>query len=140
MPTIIREKYSGGPNLKCNAGQRRTTKVSAMTAIVPAIKEPKAAIPRAGPALPFLGHLMPVQAGDHRGRLTRDIHQDGSGRAAVHGAVIDPGQHDDRGNRGDLEGGGKEQGNGSSRAETGQNTHQRPDKNPEETVDQIDGL
>ena len=61
------------------------------------------------PAFPWAGHLITVQAGDNRCRLPRNVYQDrGGGRPAVHGAVVDTGQHDDGGDRGDVEGGGQE--------------------------------
>ena len=53
IPTIIRAKYSGGPNLRATRAKGGPTSVRAMTENVPAINEPKAAIPRAGPALPL---------------------------------------------------------------------------------------
>src|SRR5712691_9411723 len=45
-----------------------------------------------GPALPR--HLMTVEAGDHRSRLSRDVDQHRGGRAAVLRAVINAGEHD----------------------------------------------
>ena len=53
IPTIIRAKYSGGPNLSAIFARYGPTTVRATTAKVPAMKEPKAAMPRAGPALPL---------------------------------------------------------------------------------------
>ena len=79
---------------------------------------------RTGPALS--GHLIPVQAGDHRGRFPRDVDQDGGRRSSIHGAVIDPGKHDDGRHRGDMERVWKEQGNGGRRAETRKDADKRP--------------
>jgi hypothetical protein len=59
MPTIIMEKYSGGPNCKATPDKRGPIIVKAITPNVPAMKEPKAAIPKAGPALPFRAILCP---------------------------------------------------------------------------------
>jgi hypothetical protein len=53
IPTIIKAKNSGGPKRRAMPARRGPVNVRAMTAIVPAINEPKAAIPRAGPALPL---------------------------------------------------------------------------------------
>ena len=51
-PRIMREKYSGAPNFRATAtrGGARTCRTTMPT--VPAMKDPKAAIPRAGPARP----------------------------------------------------------------------------------------
>jgi hypothetical protein len=49
----MREKYSGGPNLMAMVAKGGAMKVRANTEKVPAMNEPKAAIPNAGPALPF---------------------------------------------------------------------------------------
>jgi hypothetical protein len=53
IPKIIREKYSGGPNFKAKFTRGGAMKVSPTTPKVPAMKDPKAAIPSAGPALPW---------------------------------------------------------------------------------------
>ncbi len=53
IPTSISAKYSGGPNLRATRARGGPTRVRAMTENVPAINEPKAAIPSAGPALPL---------------------------------------------------------------------------------------
>ena len=44
-------------------------------------------------------HLVAVDAGDDRGRLAGHVEQDRGGRAAVLGAVVDAGEHDDRARR-----------------------------------------
>ncbi len=46
------EKYSGGPNLSATFARGTPITMSPTTLRVPAMKEPKAEIPRAGPALP----------------------------------------------------------------------------------------
>ena len=52
---------------------------------------------RPGPALPR--HLVAVEHGDDRRHLARQIDQDRGRRAAVGGAVVDAGQHDQRRHR-----------------------------------------
>jgi hypothetical protein len=52
IPRIIREKYSGGPKFKANFTKGGATKVSPTKPKVAAMKDPKAAIPNAGPARP----------------------------------------------------------------------------------------
>ena len=59
MPTIIMAKYSGGPNLRATPDKMGPVRESAITPNVPAINEPKAAMPRAGPALHFKAILCP---------------------------------------------------------------------------------
>ena len=44
-------------------------------------------------------HLVAIEAGHDRGRLARDVDQDRRRRAAVLRAVIDAGEHDQRGDR-----------------------------------------
>ena len=46
-------KYSGGPKARANLARGGATSIRPMIEIVPAMKEPKAAMPRAGPARPF---------------------------------------------------------------------------------------
>ena len=49
----MRLKYSGGPKARANFASGGATNIRPITEIVPAIKEPNAAIPSATPALPF---------------------------------------------------------------------------------------
>jgi hypothetical protein len=80
----------------------------------------------AGAAL--LGHLVAVQRGDDRGRLAGDVHQDGRRRAAVLGAVIDAGEHDQRAHRIEPEGDRQQDGDGRDRADARQHADQRADE------------
>jgi hypothetical protein len=59
MPITMRAKYSGGPNRSANPARvgARTTRPTTLK--VPAMKDPKAEIPRAGPARPFRAILYP---------------------------------------------------------------------------------
>jgi hypothetical protein len=50
--TNIREEYSGGPNRKASLASGGAAILRPTMLNVPAMKDPKAAIPRAGPALP----------------------------------------------------------------------------------------
>ncbi len=52
-PRTIKEKYSGGPNWMASLARGGDRKTRIKTPSVPAMKEPKAAMPRAGPARPF---------------------------------------------------------------------------------------
>ena len=62
MPRHMREKYSGGPKRRAKSARGRARRVSPAIPIVPAMKEPKAEIPRARPAYPG------APSGTHRGR------------------------------------------------------------------------
>ena len=139
-PRSIRLKYSGGPNCRAISARGGARNINPMMERVPAMKGPKGGNPqgRAGPSL--AGHLVAVQAGNHRGGLSWDVNQDGSGGSAVHGPIIDPGQHDDRRNRGNMKGAGQEQGHGGHRAQPGQNPDQRADQDPDETEEKVHRL
>src|SRR5512139_2647191 len=58
-PRTIREKYSGGPNLRANLASVGARRINRTTLTVPAMNEPNAEIPSAGPALPFLAIWYP---------------------------------------------------------------------------------
>src|SRR5262245_56856859 len=52
-PNTMREKYSGGPKLNATLARDGARKVRTTTLSVPAMKDPKAEIPRAGLARPW---------------------------------------------------------------------------------------
>jgi hypothetical protein len=52
-PRSMRLKYSGGPNCRAASAKGGARNINPMMDRVPAMKDPKAAIPRAGPALPL---------------------------------------------------------------------------------------
>ena len=80
---------------------------------------------KGGPAPALEGHLISVDAGDDGSRLSRNVHEDRGGRTAVHGAVIDPGQHDDGAGRAEAERRRDEQGDPRQGADSGQHPHHR---------------
>jgi hypothetical protein len=55
----VRAKYSGGPNLRAKLAMGTVKNITPKSASVPAIKEPIAEIPRAGPARPLRAILYP---------------------------------------------------------------------------------
>ena len=57
--STISAKYSGGPNLRPSSTTTGERNVSPMVAIVPATKEPIAAVASAGPARPRLAIWLP---------------------------------------------------------------------------------
>ena len=92
---------------------------------------------RAGPA--FLAHLVAVQAGHDRGGFPGKVHQDGGGRAAVHGPVVDAGQHDDGGGGIHAEGEGNEHGRPGHRPDAGQDPDDGPHGHAEKAEEEIGG-
>ena len=71
-------------------------------------------------------HLMAVDCGDDSARLAGDIEQDRGGGAAILGAVIDAGQHDQRGGRIEPEGQREQDSDGRDRPDPRQDADQRP--------------
>jgi hypothetical protein len=55
----MREKYSGGPNLRAAWARGKIKNIVKIILKVPPIKEPSADIPRAGPARPCLAIWYP---------------------------------------------------------------------------------
>ena len=100
-------------------------------------KEASAAIESATPARPVPRHLVPVEAGDDRGRLARHVDKDRRRRSAVLGAVVDARQHDDGGDRIESEGDGQEHGDRRDGSDTGQHADQRSEDAPEEAEEDV---
>ena len=131
-PSTISEKYSAGPNLKATSvsGAAKAARISVPTQ--PAKNEPMPAAASAGPGAALPGHLVAVDAGDHRGRFARQVDQDGGGGAAVLRAVVDAGQHDQRRHRRQRVGGRQQHGDGGDRADAGQHADQRAEQAADE--------
>ena len=110
-----------------------------MTLSVPAMKEPNRRYSqrRAGPAVP--GHLVAVEAGHDGGGLSRQVHQDGGRRAAVHGPVVDAGKHDDGGGGVHAEGEGDEHGRPGNGPDARENADDRPHRHAEEAEEEVGG-
>ena len=89
------------------------------------------------PGAALLRHLVPVEHGDHRGGLARDLHQDGGGRAAVLGAVEHARQHDHGADRPKPERERHEHRHGGERADPGQHTDHRADEAADEADDDV---
>ena len=90
---------------------------------------------RAGAAL--LGHLVAVEAGDHRRRFTWNVDQDRRGRAAVLRAVVDAGEHDQRADRRQAEGDRQQHGDGGERADARQHADQRADQRTDQAEEDV---
>jgi hypothetical protein len=81
-----------------------------------------------GAGAPLLRHRVAVQRGDDRRGLARDVHQDGCGRAAVLGAVIDAGEHDQRRQGVEPERNRQQHGDGRDRSDARQDSDQRAEQ------------
>jgi hypothetical protein len=90
-----------------------------------------------GPRPPLARHLVAVDHGHHRGRLARQVDQDGRGGAAVLGTVVDAGQHDQRGNGRQRVGGRQQHGDGGNRTNARQHADQRAQQHADEGVHQV---
>jgi hypothetical protein len=83
------------------------------------------------------GHRVTIQTRDDRRRLARNVHEDRRGRSAVHRAVVDPGQHDDGGDRGSRE--RTELARGRRRSSPAAHD-QGSDEDADKTVEEVDRL
>ncbi len=86
---------------------------------------------------PLLGHLVAVERGDHRRGLAGDVDQDGRRGAAVLGAVVDAGQHDQRADRVEPEGDRQEHGDGGDGTDARQHADERADQAAEKAKGQV---
>ena len=132
------EKYSGGPKLSAARASGGAARARMRVATVPAKKEPRAAVASAGPAWPFLRHLVAVDGGDGGRALAGEVDEDGGGRAAVLGAVVDAGEHDERRHRLEGEGDGQQHRDGGGRADAGQDADEGAEEDADEAVEEVD--
>ena len=134
-PTSMSAKNSGGPKLNANARERRRDHDQRDGGEDAADERADGGDAERRAAAALLGHLVAVEAGDDRGRLARHVDQHRGDRAAVHGAVVDGGQHDERAGRVELEGERDQDGGAGRRPEPGQHADQRA----EDAADQREG-
>ena len=85
------------------------------------------------------GHLIAIERGDHRGRLTGQVDQYRGGGTAVLRAVVNTCQHDQGRHRGQGIGGGQQHGDGRYWPNTGQNADQGAEQAAHQGIEQIDG-
>ena len=132
-PTTISEKYSAAPNFSAIAVSGGAKSATRKVATVPAKNEPMrgGGERRAGAAL--ARHLVAVDGGDGGRGFARHVDQDGGGRAAILRAVIDAGEHDQRGHRiAELEGDRQQHGDGGGGADAGQHADQRAEQHADQ--------
>jgi hypothetical protein len=97
-----------------------------------------AAIASAGTRTALLCHLEAIERGDDRGRFARYVDQDRGGRAAILGAVIDAGKHDQRADRRQAEGDREQHGDRRNGADARQHADQGADQRTDQAEHQID--
>ena len=107
--------------------------------MVPAMKEPIAAVASAWAARPRLAILLPSMRGHHRRGLTRGVEQDRGRRAAVHAAVVDAGEHDERLGRLEAVGHRQQQRDRHRRADAGQHADEGAEQHADGGVHQVLG-
>ena len=107
-------------------------------ATVPAKNEPSAAVASAGPAWPLRRHLVAVDGGDRRGRFAGEVDEDRRRRAAVLRAVVDAGEHDERGDRREGEGDRQQHRDRRGRADAGQHADEGAEQHADEAVEEVD--
>jgi hypothetical protein len=73
----------------------------------------------------------------HRGRFALQVDEDRGGRAAVLRAVVDAGEHDERGDRIQVEGDRQQHGDGRHRADAGQHADQRPQQHADQAIQDV---
>ena len=83
------------------------------------------------------GHLVALDRGDHRRRLARCVQQDRRGRAAVHAAVEDAREHDERRAGADVVGDGQQQRHRHRRADTRQHADGGAQQHSDHGVQQV---
>ena len=84
-------------------------------------------------------HQVALERGHDGRRLAGRVEQDRGGRAAVHGAVVDAGEHDEGGGRVEVEGDRQQQGDGQRRPDPGQHAHGRAERDPDRRPHQVEG-
>ena len=91
------QEILGRAELRAAPTAGTATPATSMVATVPAKNEPSAAMAKRGAGLALARHLVAVEARHHGRRFARHVEQHGGGRSAVLRAVVDAGQHDERG-------------------------------------------
>ena len=130
-------KYSAGPNSRASLTSIGATKVSARVAMVPAMKEPMAAVASAWAPRPCRAISWPSIAVTIEPRLARRVEQDRGGRAAIHGPVIDAAEHDEGGGGVELAGDRQEQRHGERRPDARQDADRGADRDAQGRPEEV---
>jgi hypothetical protein len=137
--STISAKYSRGPKASASFTTQGARKASPSVAISRRRRSrwPRSPAParRGRP-----GHLVAFERGDDRGAFARRVEQDRGGRAAIHAAVIDAGEHDQRAGRVELVGHGQQQRHGQRRADAGQHADGGAQRHADQRIEQVHRL
>ena len=87
-----------------------------------------------------LGHLVALERGRHRGALARRIDENGGGRSAIHAAIVDAGEHDQRAAGVELVGHRQQQRDGQRRTDAGQHADRRAEEHADQRIEQVHRL
>ena len=113
------------------------TSTMSIVPIVPAMKEPIAARRQGLRGTAGLGHLVALDGRDDRGGLAGGVEQDRGRRAAVHAAVEDAGEEDERLLGSQPVGDRQQQRHGHGRPDAGEHPDGRADGDPEQRDQQV---
>ena len=92
------------------------------------------------PAAAGLGHLVALERGRHRCALAGRIDQDRRSRSAIHAAVIDSGEHDQRAAGIELVGDRQQQRDRERRTDAGQHAHGGAEEHADQRIEQVHRL
>ena len=118
--TTVSAKYSAGPKRSATDASGGAKNVSASVASVPATNDPIAAVVSAAAPRPWRAIMWPSIAVAIDAGLARRVEQDAGRRAAVHRAVVDAAEHDERADGIEGERDRQQQRDGQRRADAGQ--------------------
>ena len=137
-PSSASAAYSGGPKSSAKPATIGPSSVRPMIETVRADEGADRGDAEGGAGLALLGEGEAVEDGDHRAGLTGDAQQDRGDGAAVLGAVVDAGEHDDRRDRVVGAVGDRQQdGHRGGRAEAGQHADEHADDDADQAVEQV---
>ena len=136
-PSSASAAYSGGPKSSATLGDHRRQQRQADDRDRRADEGSDGGDAKRGARLALFGQGEAVEHGDHRGRLTGQSQQHRGDGAAVLGAVVDAGEHDDRRHRVDGVGDRQQDRDGGRGPEAGQHADDHADEHADQAVQQV---
>ena len=136
-PSSISAQYSAGPNLSATSASKRREQHQQHDADRRAPERGHALHEQRDAAPALLRHRVAVEHVDGRGRMARHAEQDGAGAAAVVGAEVHAGQHDERAGRRQVVGDRQQQRDRDQRAQAGQHADQAAEEDADEAVPEV---
>ena len=139
-PSTISEKYSAGPNCSATLASGGANSARITVATEPGEERAQGGGRQRLAGAALLGHLVAVDRGHHRGGFPGQVDQDRGRRAAILGAVIDAGEHDQRRDRRQREGQRQQHGDGRRAARGPAARRRGAEQAADEGVEQVPGL